>query len=911
MAIGLASWWPLLLLPLVPLIGWLAWRFRRGMGRRRATLVVALRSLTVMCVIVALAGPGLQSRTNALSVIFALDVSHSVVPESLRAAMQWIQETTERFRPAHAGYLVFADRAALLARPEDIASVAVRASSASRDRSIAALDQGATDLERGLAAALVGFRPGHAKRLVLISDGQQTQGDVWRQLPRLQGERVRVFTLPAPTRVPAEAWIDGVSLPTGIRAQEPVTARIRLGSTTSMRARLELQVADAVRLKRSVTLDAGTHDVTVDLRFLRVGENAVKVSLALPNGRTETSLSSVRVGPRPRVLHVEGGRTGGRYLADALTVNGIDVVSLTVEQFAGNPAAALDPADAVVLSDVRADAIDEAANGVLQTFVRDHGGGLVFIAGEHTYGKGGFSGGTLEEMLPIRFEARRRRNDLDLVLLIDRSYSMRGDRLEMAKTAALATLDLMEPQHRLAVVAFDSRPHDVVRLAPVGTRRRAEDAIGSIGTGGRTDVYNALRRAHELLKDSESKTRHVILLTDGQSAPPPNAGSAAKPSSGARSTLEGLLRGMGYSADHIRRLLNEDGPERSGAATGGYEDLAAEMVRAGITLSTVAIGEEPNLLLLASLAAQGNGKSYVAQRDSEIPGLFVTEARRLLGESLVEAPFRPVVTGASRLLTGVDFATGPELKGFVATKPKRFADVLLQAGDEAPLLVQTRYGLGRTVAFLSDAKNRWARDWLGWPGYGRFWSQVVRDAARRLEDHGLTWQVVRKAGAARIELTALDQDGSFRNALWPKVRVRHPAGGSTVVMLRQSAPGTYAASVPLRTGAQAPTSFELLPGPGLSVDETARLGTRTVYYPNLDEFHPRAPDLALLQALSERTGGRFAPAVEEIFAPSSDGGTQSTALWPLLAGVALLLFLFEIAARRVPWAALDGAALRH
>jgi len=401
----------------------------------------------------------------------------------------------------------------------------------------------------------------------------------------------------------------------------------------------------------------------------------------------------------------------------------------------------------------------------------------------------------------------------------------------------------------------------------------------------------------------------VILLSDGETAPPPNARPPSDRVSDNRAMLE-MLHGMGYGQGEIDKLFGEDKSAHPPSA-GGFEDLVADMAAANITLSTVAIGDKPNLPLMTGLAQWGNGKSYVAQRDSEIPALFVTEARRLLGESLIEEPFRPVGKGRSEALAGIDFASGPELKGFVASKAKRFSDVLLQAKQEQPLLAETRYGLGKTVAFLSDAKNRWAVDWLAWPGYGKFWAQVVRDAARGATTQEFTWQVTRRGGAGSLKLTALSGDGSFRNDLWPKARVWQPNGESTVVVLRQSAPGVYSARLTLEAASAGPYRFELVPGPGLSQQEIAQIGERALYYPQSDEFRARPANIGMLKALSERTGGTFAPKTDEIFARSTDGGMLATPLWPALAAAALLLFLLEIVVRRAPWSFLDGATARR
>ncbi len=901
MHLGFATWWPLWLLWAIPLVWWLVRHSRSTISRRRIVLAAVLRSLALALVALAFAGPTLYMRTHAVSVVYALDISRSVPPEFLRSALDWMRQANAQYRPAHTRYVVFADRAELLKDLDDIPSVSVR--QAGEIDSTAALDQSATDLEQGVTISVFGFLPQHAKRLVLITDGNQTQGDVWRQLPRLQSESVRVFALPAPTALSAEAWIDGLEAPEGVRQQQPVTLRVRLFSSAPAQARLQIAVAGEVLVDRTVKLASGEGEVPFELRFKRAGANPVVARLATPDGHAESVLQSVWVGPRLRLLYVEGSRGAARYLADALASQGIDVKAMTPEQFAEQAAAALRGADAVLLSDVPADRLDAETTGRLETFVRDLGGGLIFAAGENTYGKSGFAGSGVERLLPVKFEARRKRKELDLVLLIDRSYSMHGRKLELAKSAALATLDLMEEQHRLAVVAFDSQPHDVVPLAEVGSKRRAEDFISSMTSAGRTDIYNALWRARELLKDSRAKTKHVILLSDGETAPPPNAPRAAERTSDSDGVWA-IIHKLGFGS--VDRLLVQEEPARPPSATGGFEDLVADMAAANITLSTVAVGDKPNLSLMSGLAQWGNGKSYVAQRDGEIPALFVAEARRLLGESLIEEPFRPLVKARSEMLAGIDFASGPELKGFVAGRAKRFADVLLLAKQDQPLLAETRYGLGKTVAFLSDVKNRWAVDWVAWPGYGKFWAQVVRDAARGAAAEELAWQVTRHGSEAWLKLTALHPDGTFRDDLWPNARVIRPDGQSTVVVLRQSAPGTYGARTPLGTVAAAPYRFELLAGPGLSAQEIARIGARVLYYPHSDEFRARPADVGLLKALSERTGGKFAPKTEEIFARSSDGGIVATPLWPVLVAAALLLLLADIAVRRVPWGRLDA-----
>ena len=899
--------WPLWLLAGLPLIWLLAWTHRSSLSRRRLVGAALLRSGALSLVCIALTGPTLHQGIHDISVVYALDISRSISPAFLRAALDWIGEANARYKPAQVRYVVFADKAKMVNTARDIVSMEItpdRETAQPGDaiappRSIdqRAIDQGATNLESALLTSLFGFAPDHAKRLVLLTDGNQTEGDLWRALPRVRAEKIRIFTIPAAVAVESDAWIEAVVVPESVRQQEPVTIRVRVFSRSATRARVEMRSADKILGTQSAALSPGANEFSFPTRLRKLGANDIVVQVFAQGDQfvhNDALSETVWVGPRPKVLYVEGSPESANHLADALKRQGIDVDVARIEQLVSEPAL-LDGTDGVILSDIRADSIDAATGRRLEIFVRDLGGGLIFAAGENTYGKDGFSKSALERLLPVKFEARSKRKDLDLVLLIDRSYSMRGGKLELAKSAALATLDLLDKDHRLAVVAFDSMPHDVVPLAKVGSKRRAEDLIRSMTSSGQTNIFNGLWHAHRLLQASPAKTRHIILLSDGNTAPPP--GETVKSSSEEAMAIIRKVR-----EDTARAIGAVTAPDAlEGIAPGGYPDLLEKLVAAKITLTTVAIGDKPNVELMAHLAALAEGKSYVAKRDTEIPGLFVAETRRLVGQSIVEEPFHPIVKGRSPATAGVDFSTGPRLKGFVITKPKKFSDVLLEAKKGQPLLAETRYGLGKTVAFLSDVKNRWSADWIDWEGYGQLWGQIVRDSIRRDIGTEFQWRVMREGAEAVVVLRVFGPDGTYRNGLSPKVRIGSPDGQSTVKQLRQVAPGEYRTRVSLGVSRAAPYRFELVESPGLSKQAVARAGIRNVFYPYSDEYRVLPANVDLLKAISETTGGRFAPKTGDIFANLGDGGTGSKALWQYFALAALLLFLLDIVVRRAPW----------
>ena len=841
--LSFASYWPLWLLALLPLVGWASLRSRTNLGRRHLALATALRSLALLLLVLALTQPARTARIAEISVVYAVDVSRSVASGFVQSALDFAARANARAAPSTTRYVVFADRARLVDSLEDVAKVGVSAAVADRER---LLYQGATNLELALDQALLGLDGSRVPRVVLFTDGNQTRGDVWRVAPRLVAHGVRVFAFPAPPQAQSDAWIEALDVPEGVRRDEPVSITVQVVTLS----------ADGRPLgARRVTLNAGTNAVAIATRITRSGSVTVSAAVhaegdTLPdNDRLQ---QSTWVGPRPRVLYVEGQPDAAQYLSGALTREGLEVETVGAQ---GLPAAAdaLERFDAVILSDVPPDGIDEARMQGLQRYVRERGGGLIFAAGGSTYGKDGFADTALERVLPVEFKSREKRKDLALVLCLDRSYSMKGRPLALAKAGARATLDLLEEQHYFGVVAFDSQPHEAVPLQYVRSKRRAEELLDRIQASGQTNIYPALASALRMLQTHPAKRKHVILISDGDTAP----------------------------AD--------------------FERLLKRMTDSKITVSTVAIGRTGDPALMERIATLGGGRAYVAENLEQLPQLFVQDTRNVSRATLMEEPFRPVVKRRVAALRGLDFAKGPPLQGFASTKAKDDAEVFLTADADAPLLTRWQYGLGRAVMFASDVKNRWAAQWLQWDGYGKFWAQLTRDTLRRETGEQVLFRVVRDDDEARVQLRLMTEQGAWRNGLAPQVRVTGPDGTRRDLVLRQTGPGHYDTSMAVATAGSRPYTFALVSGGGVGVQTAHRAGTRQLFYPYPDEYHSLPPDLELLAALAQQTGGKIGASVDEIFADQGDRGQSRTPLWPWLAAGALALYLADLFVRRAPW----------
>ncbi len=232
------------------------------------------------------------------------------------------------------------------------------------------------------------------------------------------------------------------------------------------------------------------------------------------------------------------------------------------------------------------------------------------------------------------------------------------------------------------------------------------------------------------------------------------------------------------------------------------QELMNRLVADRITVSTVLISGHAGPLTMQWIAEQGGGRFHPVQSPADLPQIFIKEAMVILKSAISEEPFQPKLTSAREPVQGIGADEYPPLQGYVCTTPKSRAEVPLLTEKGDPLLAHWQYGLGRSVAFTSDAKARWARDWITWPKYRQFWSQIAQWSLRRLANSDFTSEVTIDRGEGLLTVEAIAKDGSYRNFLNLQAVVVSPKGQRQVVRLEQTGPGHYEVRFPTKeTGA--------------------------------------------------------------------------------------------------------------
>jgi len=465
------------------------------------------------------------------------------------------------------------------------------------------------------------------------------------------------------------------------------------------------------------------------------------------------------------------------------------------------------------------------------------------VGGENTYGKDGYSDTPIEKALPVTFDTKKRPPTIAMVVVIDVSGSMSQGQLTIAKEAAKAPLKALRNSDRFGVLSFNTGFNWVAPIQFVSNRAQLNAGIESLYAGGGTNVYVGINAAFQGLKDAPDEVKTVLVLSDG----------------------------LTQTAD--------------------FQGLSTAMVKAGINVSTIAVGQAANRELMADIAMWGKGRAYNILTYDRVPQIFIKETELALGKTLQEQPFLPILKKSVEAFKGIDFEKAPRLLGYVVTKPKPTAEVLLtESWTDEPLLARWQYGLGKAAIFTSDVKTRWAPEWIEWNGYAKFWSQVVRETMRRRNDEQFDFKVTRKGDFALISINAVEKNGQFRNDLQPQVRVISPDQKVTVLDVPQVGPGGYENRVALTQDGT--YSFRATGG-------GAAGPIRSLEYSYPAEYHFYPPDTQKLRAISNATAGTFEPKGEEIFEARGESTEYPVSLWPWLSGLVLILYIADILLRRV------------
>lgn len=878
---------PVLLIPL-----WIfSFRSLAGLGPVRRVFALLLRTAVLTICILALADIQLKRSTEKLSVIYLLDQSKSIQPSQRKALVDYVNAAIRehRDRDDRAGVVVFGRDASIQTPPFD-SDVQI-----SEGQEVQ-LDPEYTNLQGAIKLAQATFPGDSAKRIVIVTDGNQNMGDALEQAQGAIESGISIDVVPVHFRHRAEVLVEKISVPSDIRKGQPFDLRVVVNNTAvategdpgnvngTLIIRQQTDDAPVTLSEQKITLPPGKRVFTVRQQIDEPAFYSYEAQFvpdtaaddAMVENNRSTAFTYIRGSGQVLLIEDFENPREHELLVDRMRKQNIEITVRKSDQaFSGLQE--LQQYDSVILANVPREHFTDEQLAMLAQNTQLMGGGMIMLGGPNSFGAGGWTSTEVEKAMPLDFQIKAAKVVPKGALAMVMHASEMPDGNYWQKVVAQEALKTLGNQDLCGVIHYGATDQWLWN-SPLGfwkiggNRPQMLARLDRMQPGDMPDFDPGLSMAaqgfRQLDATEKPAIKHMIVISDGDPSPP--------------------------SPRAIRALI----------------DLK-------VTVTTVAIGAHgpAESRLMQSIAQQTGGKYYAVNSGKALPQIYQKEARRVARPLVHENPagFTPQLRYPHEMLAGIEGF--PPITGYVMTSVKKnpLVEISLTAPeppgqDNTTLLASWNYGLGKTVCFTSDDGARWTSSWVNWDNYDKFFSQMIRWSMRPVGDQGkFTVSTDNVDGKVRVVVTALDKDDEFLNFLDMNSTVLGPDMKPRDLKLVQTAPGRYVGEF---AGEDAGSYFVMVnPGQGTT---PIRTGVNVAYSA---EYRDRETNTPLLDQLARLTpqGGKPGLVIDDpqgdlnpvsllqfnSFRHDLPHATSSQDIWQYLLWASAFVFFADVFIRRV------------
>lgn len=835
----LEPWWLLLIPILLPPLVLLSTRSLAGLGSVRRGIAIVLRGSVVTLLALALADPQLVRRNESLTTIFLLDASRSIPGDLQGPMLEFINRAiSQHQRPGdRAGVVVFGKESKVESPPAPYTETLTGIQST--------IDTEYTDLGSALKLALATFPDDSARRIVVLSDGNENRGTAYEQALAAAGLDVQIDVLPVDYLYDREVLVEKIALPPDVKKGETVNINVVVRAAAPARGRLEVYQAadnstipidtlDDVELQRGINVFRIKQEIT-DPNFYTylaqfIPEEDLRRGYRADRAMNNMAEAFTQYRGEANVLLIEGTANEHESLVEALRSKEMAVTTLAAGDVTGAGLVGGDPLptdlaelqkyDAIILANVPKDAFTDQQQDLIATAVQDQGIGLIMVGGDRSFGAGGWMNTPIEKALPVDMQipSLKVKGKAAMVMIMHASEIPEGNYWQAV--VAQEALKTLSSYDYAGLTYWSGQEAWLFTLREIGPSKPAMlRAIDRMTPGDAPDFNPLLVMSLRALRQkTDAMSKHIVVISDGDPAAP------------------------------TAQVVNQ-------------------LKAAKITVTTVLTAAHGNdlrsLQVMQQLAEATNGRFYNVTNPKALPRIYQKEARLISRPLIFEGPppaWTPTMVYQSEPLLGLPQDL-PPISGLVlsSVKENELVEVPIvspnPAGQLNPVLAHWNYGLGRAVAFTSDAGQKWATQWAGWENYSAFWSQVVRWALRPVDRGNLSVSLRREEGRIKVVVDAVDAENDFLNFLQFQGIVNRPnrelnAPGESVELV-QVAPGKYEGTI---ENAEARGNYFVTLG-YRGPDGAQGILTTGLSVPYSDEYRDLRSNPVLLESLADATGG--------------------------------------------------------
>ena len=568
-------------------------------------------------------------------------------------------------------------------------------------------DTTATDLEAALNFAADKFENPETARIVLVSDAIETDGDSLKVIKSIAARGIEVDTVYFPdSDVDDEIQIIGMELP---------KERIEVGSAFNIRLAIQSSFAGNVTvvpydngnagLEKTFPVTEGVQYVDIPFEFALPGLHKMHFELIADGDTLEMNNvfhSFVYLQIFDRVLILESNAGESTTLCSMLDGELKVTVMNISDPSVPNTVEGLREYDEIILCNIANHDMPDGFDKILQTYVREIGGGLFTICGNeneldengewtaNAYTRTDMYGTIYQDMLPV--EVIEYTPPTAIMFVIDRSGSMTTDesnrplpenenKLLFAKKVATECIEAISDRDYIGVISFSDDYTEHIGLTSRGSGRdQLISAIDHINgsEGGGTVLSKPLEVAsRNLASMTDVENKHIIIITDGEPS----------------------------GSDDYKKQMEEN--RKNGITTSiiGINCKNSAKTEMKLLLTNYAGGTNDNFHDVSSLS---NATAMeVIKKDFEV--------NKIKDVNYGEV-FKPTIGKLSSSITaGLTNEQMPELNGFYGVKEKTGdgieVDVILK-GEYTPIYAQWKYGKGTVGTFACDLNGNWSADFV-------------------------------------------------------------------------------------------------------------------------------------------------------------------------------------------------------
>ena len=856
------------LLLAAPWVWWLNFAGWSGLSGARAQLALAVRLLVLALFACLLAEPRAVRKADHLSLVYVADVSDSMGEKISDKSLEWILSTVaKKPQKDEAGLVVFGRDAAVELPPRQSFPFETINSRVDRDGS---------DIAKGLSLGAAMLPEGNEGRMVLISDGNETEGNVSQVLDELKSRGIAVDVVPVDFDFAKEVWLERLDLPRAVKQGETFDATVLLTSLTPGKGKLRIAENGQAVFEKDVEYTAGKNRFSVPLQQRGPGYYEYAATIDVPKGEDGWTENNLAMGDlylkgEGKVLVITDARGDSREwepLVAALK-KAERVVHVRMSYETPRDPLSLLPYDLIIIPNAPADGFDALQLNAIHDAIYNQGAGFIMLGSRETFGPGGYNRSKIEDALPVTMDVSQKKvmPKGALALILHTCEIPEGN--TWAKAIAKAAVKVLGGEDEVGMLHFKYQKGDEWIFPMTPAKEYDSKLVQLINAAVPEDMpafHNIITMAHKGIMEVNAATRHIVLISDGDPQPPSDA-------------------------------------------------LLKQLVADKVTVSTVAINPHggQTVALMEAIAGATSGRFYYPQDPNELPAIFIKEAKALKRSMLQNRTFVPTLEFPSPVLKGIDAM--PPLYGYVLTTPKPRASMILNAppmaeevakGDAPdPVLAMWRYGLGTTAAWTSDLAANWGRDWMGWDKYDAFVKQLVKETSRVESRSELTLSAFAAGSRGIVTVEDFAKSDSFMEMV---ARVAGPDGKSLELPLQQVAPRRYQAEYPLWGKGRyqvAASGVSLAAAGGQARSEQAVNGFSVPYGAEYLRFKSNP---VLLSQIAERTGGRVLSRSElDIFSGSRKPRESSRPVFDWFLIALACLIPLDVGVRRVQ---LDWAVVK-